>query len=602
MTNLGQVIGDYEIIKEVGRGELSIVYQARHMGTKQIVAFKLFDPQSLKKSELVKRFQEEARLLASLPHERLVQVFDLGEEDGNQYVVMEYMAGGAVRPKDTWPLRAIATLMEDVAVALDYLHGQQKVHGNIKPSNILLDGERRAKLTDVSIVTVNDVAVDRSLATTIAPNTVSPAMPAHDLAYISPEQAKGQKPEARSDQYSLAIVVYELLTKQVPFSGNTAPDYHAHHIGTQPPQPSQLNPDLPKTLEEVVLKALGKNPAERYASCNDFAKAFRAEVLKAESTGTTLRLAAVLKSLEEHNTEQALRDLNNVALNPDDVRVKELKDKAVLQQRLKSGYDKAVTHWQNALDKAHNLREIQPPIYDPKNILDELVPLPVPPWRKFWQQWRTTLVIVFVMWSGSGVFAYGLLSFAQTPIGIALLNSPTPSATLSPTPSATPSATAPATATPTVTLTPTETQVPTPTATAPPSPTPVRDLLLLYHEDGFYMVNISQDTIEVEAITFERLGQRDEVLNQFEGLRWAEIYASLPPGRCMAIQIVDGNPIQPAECNSNGPPLVLRSFRRSETPVFWTTVAQGQEFRVVWQGEEIARCSIGSGLCSVDLP
>jgi serine/threonine protein kinase len=259
----GRVLtGRYELSRVLGAGGMATVYQAHDRLLRRTVAVKVLDPSPARDPSLAERFRAEARTAARLHHPNVVAVFDAGTDDGVHYLVMEHLPGPSlaklVHADGPLPPQRAAELASQVCAALGAAHAQRVVHRDVKPGNVLLDGDGRAKVTDFGI----------------AKAAGSPALTAHGVvvgspAYMAPEQAQGRPADARSDLYAVGCLLYQLLTGTQPFG--SAADSHpvavARRQVTQPPEPpSHRNPQVDAAMDAVVLTAMAKQPDHRYQS------------------------------------------------------------------------------------------------------------------------------------------------------------------------------------------------------------------------------------------------------------------------------------------------------------------------------------------------
>lgn len=266
--------GKYKVTARLGSGGMAEVYQARDAVLDRDVAIKVILPHLNADADFAERFLREARLVASLRHPNIVQIFDFDLLDGMPFMVMECLTGGTLRSRLA-ALRgqgrlmspgAIAHLLDGLCSALDFAHAQGAVHRDIKPANILFSGSGEAVLTDFGIARLLDQASQISATGSILGTP----------AYMSPEQAAGKAVDRRSDLYSLGVVVYELTTGRTPFQAETPATLLLQHMSVEPPDPRSLNQNLPTPLAQVILQMLRKDPADRFPSASAFARAFRA--------------------------------------------------------------------------------------------------------------------------------------------------------------------------------------------------------------------------------------------------------------------------------------------------------------------------------------
>jgi len=267
MTNLGK----YEILEEIGYGGFSIVYKAWDATLNRNVALKVLEPHLSREPQFVEQFHREAQAVAQLQHSHIVVVHDKGEEKGQLYIAMEYLQGRTLQTLITeraLSLEQVASILEQIADALDYAHNQDILHRDIKPGNIMIRKDEQGKLH----ATLMDFGLVRVMRTSQYVRTSKHFV--GTPAYMSPEQADGEKQDRRSDYYSLGVVTYEMCTGQRPFNAESPIALLRLHADKAPPPPRQFNPDLPVEVEQVLLKALAKKKAERYQSATEMAQAF----------------------------------------------------------------------------------------------------------------------------------------------------------------------------------------------------------------------------------------------------------------------------------------------------------------------------------------
>lgn len=256
--------GRYRIQSQLGEGGMAIVYKAMDIVLHRVVAIKVLRPQYAGDDEFVERFRREAQAAASLSHPNVVNIFDVGEAGGVHYIVLEYVQGQnlkqIVREEGRLVPRRAARIAAAVARALQAAHERQLVHRDIKPHNILITPEGRVKVTDFGIARA-----------TSASTLTEAGMVIGSVHYFSPEQARGQAVGPAADLYSLGVVLYEMLTGRVPFDGDSPVAVALKHLQDTPRPPREIVNAIPSWLEQVVLKALAKDPARRYRSASQMA-------------------------------------------------------------------------------------------------------------------------------------------------------------------------------------------------------------------------------------------------------------------------------------------------------------------------------------------
>lgn len=258
--NAGDDFAGYEIVRQVGSGGMATVYQAYHERLDRHVAIKVLHESFVRDDTFLERFQREARIIARLEHPHIVPIYDYAEIDARPYIIMKYIEGGTLKRraiKEGIALEDMVRMMSVLADALTYAHEAGVLHRDIKPSNILIDERDLPYISDFGLARIAQVG----------DSTISHDMMLGTPFYISPEQARGERDlSPATDVYAFAVILYELLTGQVPFGGDTAFAIVHEQIYSPPPPPSHINADLTPALDDVLLKALAKQPSRRYQS------------------------------------------------------------------------------------------------------------------------------------------------------------------------------------------------------------------------------------------------------------------------------------------------------------------------------------------------
>ena len=268
MTNLsGRINERYYIIRTIGRGGLTTVYKAFDIQEKRQVAIKVLAPHLVPDPTFKARFMREIKILEQFNHPNIVPILDAGEYQGAPFLVMPFFPEGTLTERlRSHPLspEECGRVINEISSALVYEHKQGIIHRDIKPSNILLDKNGKAYLSDFDLVYISDTSQNLTGSAVIG-----------TPAYMSPEQCSGGPIDARSDQYSFAIVLYQLTTGHLPFYAETPIAIAVQQINEPLPRPRDLTPDLPEAIEAVLVKALSKDPGQRYPSIMAFNHAFQ---------------------------------------------------------------------------------------------------------------------------------------------------------------------------------------------------------------------------------------------------------------------------------------------------------------------------------------
>lgn len=260
--------GDYELKDELARGGMAVVYLAYQRSLDRTVAVKILSPRLSRDPAFIERFRQEGRNIGQegLHHPNILDVYSFGEEAGVAYIPMRYVPGGTLKdllgalggPMD---LATAARITGQVASALQHAHNLGMVHLDVKPGNILLGDADWPLLSDFGIVRMAGDAREDGHRVAGTP------------AYMSPEQWTGGDLDGRSDEYSLALMFYEMVTGRRPFNGETSEELKTQHLSAEPPRPQQINPGIPGSVEEVILRALAKDPADRFPAIDEFGQA-----------------------------------------------------------------------------------------------------------------------------------------------------------------------------------------------------------------------------------------------------------------------------------------------------------------------------------------
>jgi eukaryotic-like serine/threonine-protein kinase len=253
--------GRYRIIRKLGAGGMANVYLAEDQELGRRVAIKILDGRHAADDSFIERFRREAKNAAGLSHPNIVSIYDRGEAEGTYYIAMEYLSGRSLKEliltRGPTPIRIAIDYTRQTLAAIGYAHRHGIVHRDIKPHNVVVDADGRLKVTDFGI------ARSATSQMTEVGSIIGTAQ------YLSPEQARGAPVDQRSDVYSVGVVLYEMLTGKVPFTGETPLEIAMKHLSEVPVPPSELRPDVPEDLDLVVLRALAKDPEDRYQTAEE---------------------------------------------------------------------------------------------------------------------------------------------------------------------------------------------------------------------------------------------------------------------------------------------------------------------------------------------
>jgi formylglycine-generating enzyme required for sulfatase activity/serine/threonine protein kinase len=274
----GTTLGAYRIVERIGRGGMATVYRAYHAAMNREVAIKVLPEEHATDPDFRTRFEREAQTVANLRHPYILPVFDYGEDRNISYLVMPYIPTGTLKKylidSSPLPFDTIISIITHLGEALDYAHRQGVIHRDVKPDNVLFDEESNPLLTDFGLTRMMEGGA--SLTGTGVIGTP---------AYMSPEQGQGKRLDHRSDIYSLGVILYEMVTGQVPFSADTPVAVIFKHVSDPLPMPKSKRPDLPDNAQQVLLKALAKDPEDRWESCGAMVSAFSEAINNPQTSG-----------------------------------------------------------------------------------------------------------------------------------------------------------------------------------------------------------------------------------------------------------------------------------------------------------------------------
>lgn len=263
MDMVGKVLGNrYEILEKIGSGGMATVYKAKCRVLNRYVAVKILKDEFANDAEFIKRFQVEAQSAASLSHPNIVSIFDVGNDNGMHYIVMELIEGKTLKEiineKGKLPWRDAVKIAAQIASGLSQAHKNHIIHRDIKPHNIIITKDGVAKVTDFGIAKAVSNSTINAFGSTIG-----------SVHYFSPEHARGGYTDEKSDIYSLGVVLYEMCTGKLPFDAETPVSVAIKHLQEIPKEPIELNKDIPVGLNQIIMKAMQKEVSNRYATADD---------------------------------------------------------------------------------------------------------------------------------------------------------------------------------------------------------------------------------------------------------------------------------------------------------------------------------------------
>jgi serine/threonine-protein kinase len=298
---VGDVLsGRYEVEELLGTGGMSSVFRAHDRLLERKVALKVLHQHFTGDEEYVERFRREARAVASLSHPNIASVIDRGEHEGRQFIVFEYVDGGSLKQlmarQGEVPVSTALELAIQIARGLSFAHQRGLIHRDVKPQNVLMNGDGHAKVTDFGIARSLDVKHGMTQTGTVLGTS----------DYIAPEQAQGQRVDEHTDVYSLGVVLYELLLNEVPFPGENFVAIAMRHINEQPPSIRAKRPEVPPRVEAAVHRAMAKDPEARFQTMSDFSDELEACLSETQGTQVTVRAAAPPRARQPRRSRRGI--------------------------------------------------------------------------------------------------------------------------------------------------------------------------------------------------------------------------------------------------------------------------------------------------------
>ena len=630
---IGKKLGDYTIVGLLGRGGMSRVYRGYDENLQRYAAVKVIssDFATTSEEEYTRRFQSEARAIAHLRHPNIVGIYQFGRSEGIYYMAQVFLEGKDLRMVlrgysergERMPTAEMLRIVGDIAAALDYAHAHGVIHRDIKPSNIMLER-----------YTGRAILMDFGLALSVQEGTTGETFgSAH---YIAPEQAvSSAQAVPQSDLYSLGIVIYEILTGQVPFDDPSAMSVALKHLNTAPPPPSLYSPTIPPAVEEVVLRALDKDPAQRYPSGRALVEALTAACATAEqpvapATGPSDDLLALIEAPRQAQAVRPPGDLTPalaVSESPADFASHGLADRFARRKAAKEEQAAAQAAAEGTLEiDDRTLDSILSAYADPRDLglvgpeatgikrpehaaSDNGAGVAQAPRHRL-RRFLIGAIAVLALVAAGAIWANYLREDADgpsenPPVESDLIAPPEDSedGALAGVIDATETAAAPPapTARATVTATPRPTR--TPAAAGAPSALDEPNVRLMYEPDVFLLLNVSDEPIDVSDLVFEQT-RADGFVHRFEAAEW-DRYISASPAYLEAescLQLLTGSAPPPEPDDERCPRLA--GFLRSnvERRYFWRSDDADASFTVRLGTRTLAACAIADGECRFTVP
>lgn len=639
---IGHRLANFVIERPLGRGGMAQVYFGRDVNLQRPVAIKVIDARFRSNPTYAARFINEARVVASWRHENIIQIFYADQEDDLYYFVMEYIDGMDLasllwqyaKERELMPYEDVLKIGRAVANALDYAHNKGVVHRDVKPSNVMISVDDRVVLTDFGLAL--DVHQGSRGEVFGSPH------------YIAPEQARSSaEATAASDIYSFGVMLYEMLTGKVPFDDPSFVNLVLKHLSLMPPPPRSLNPALNVQTERVLLKALSKRPEDRYKSAVALINALETALYaEPEAVPSDPASPDVMATIPLSETSVAER----VAVHVRSAKTEAMPEPPRIPQTEESQYAPPASASEVSPPKAPRAagaRSVPALILALAILFIGVIGVGVvalvlgnarddslPVTESLTSGVGTPPTAIAVTFQGSAGTAAVAALPSDPPAPTA---SPTASTTAAPSAAATPTiprtlgqviilaTAAPATATAAVNLPlpppptlPPESPTPLPTATAfdAPPPTPItlqpvgqptavpagRRVQFLWDANSFYWHNPQVQSIMVSPIRFDAIDAAGQPVGYaFEGWRWAGVgFNRIESGKCAAIEMLRVSGwMRPSLCR--GYNSFVNTQRESDL-VFWVEREGVTQFRVLWNGQEVARCAISAGSCEAYVP
>lgn len=573
---LGQQLANFRLEEVIGRGGMATVYYGIDVKLNRPVAVKVIDARYRDNPAYAERFVRESQVVATWRHPNVLQVYYADDENELYYFVMEYIDGLDLRKLvdiynddgQLMPVEDVLRIGFAVADALDYAHARGVIHRDVKPSNVMVSYDGRVLLMDFGLaLQITEGSMGEVFGT---PH------------YMAPEQARRSADAVpASDLYSLGVLIYEMLTGSVPFDDTSPTSVAIQHITQPPPSPRTINPLLNQSTEDVILKALEKQPGDRYQTGHELMDALKSALDEESEEFLASALPPIPATVQRVPTDSNRPTFSDMTVA----------EKMSLQLETRASLP---THMDPPTARERVMRKAKGWVRN--SYLIAAVGL------------LALLSIIGGYFIGGGDFFAEPTAVPTEPVVVAIVPTNTPTATATTTSTFTPTATATATPTatptqtPTFTPTPRPTETPTPGPTLTPSSTPVPSLLLIYNRTGFYVLNISSRIINLDPLTFNALDLEGNSTRYAFQAQTGWPLKRLSPDFCGGIELAGtSSPVRPIQCEGFG---MLTFPGATSEEYFWADrFDEGiTQFRVSWFGDTVKTCQIIDGFCSISLP
>jgi len=599
---IGQQLANFRVERLIGRGGMAQVYYGQDVKLHRAVAIKVIDARFRDNPAYAHRFVNEACMMAQWRHENIVQIYYADDHSDLYYYVMEYIDGHDLDTvmsfysddRELMPIADILRIGRAVASALDYAHHEGIVHRDVKPANVMIARDGRVMLGDFG------------MALDIQGGSIGEAFGTPH--YISPEQARRSADAIpQSDLYSFGVILYEILTGIVPFNDPSPASVALQHITQQPPPPRTINPELSMEVEAVLLKALEKDPRDRYQTGAQLMDALE----QALSTKVDAKIPMPPIPIGVPTVRRSDVSLNSMTKRIG-ARRTSLKTQMAQPRTVLSKLPVEYIPEQQSADSAKSVKKSKSYFFIGLILIAALS--------------------AFFIWFRPNLLQAAPATEYPLVINTKMAETPKPSATFTISPSMTFTSAIPATElvivhpsftetlTPALTATSSATSEPTATEPAAATSTPVpssptappatvkfpdgNHFTLFYNESSLHLLNRSRAIRSVNGFDFERINLQGQTEEKFDGYLWEKNNATILPKYCTAIKVYDSviPYIDPPDCQGGYVSIVQPKQDEDRTMLFWTPKENSAQFRVLWNKEEVARCEISAGICEFYVP